>query len=153
MGKLFKYMKNEKGLTLVELLAVLVILGIIGSIAVPTVGNIISDSRDKAIIADAQMMVSGAQIALAAGEGVKDDPEEGDYTFDNEVLEKYVEGIELGDNDKVVYDSEGKSWTVYYSKLSDVEGYEVDGENGITKDEINEILSGDSDGEEGETTP
>ncbi len=34
-----KRLKNEKGLTLVELLAVIVILGIIAAIAVPSIGG------------------------------------------------------------------------------------------------------------------
>ena len=49
-----KRLKNEKGLTLVELLAVIVILGIIAAIAVPSIGGIIQDSRVKAVKADAQ---------------------------------------------------------------------------------------------------
>ena len=36
-----KRLNNEKGLTLVELLAVIVILGIIAAIAVPSIGGII----------------------------------------------------------------------------------------------------------------
>ena len=40
-----KRLKNEKGLTLVELLAVIVILGVIAAIAVPSIGNIIENSR------------------------------------------------------------------------------------------------------------
>lgn len=37
----------KKGFTLVELLAVIVILGIIAIIAVPTIFNLITDSREK----------------------------------------------------------------------------------------------------------
>ena len=37
----------KKGFTLVELLAVIVILGIIAIIAVPTIYNLITDSREK----------------------------------------------------------------------------------------------------------
>ena len=48
-----KRLNNEKGLTLVELLAVIVILGIIAAIAIPSIGNIIENSRVKAIKADA----------------------------------------------------------------------------------------------------
>lgn len=55
-------MKNEKGLTLVELLAVVVILGIIAAIAVPSIGNIIENSRVKAIKADALMVLSAADM-------------------------------------------------------------------------------------------
>ena len=41
-------MKNEKGFTLVELLAVIVILGVILVIAVPQVMNVIKNSKDDA---------------------------------------------------------------------------------------------------------
>ncbi|BAQ11586.1 prepilin-type N-terminal cleavage/methylation domain-containing protein [Bacillus sp. OxB-1] len=57
-----KRMKNEKGLTLVELLAVIVILGIIAAIAVPSIGNIIQNTREKAFIADAQNALSAANL-------------------------------------------------------------------------------------------
>lgn len=57
-----KRLKNEKGLTLVELLAVIVILGIIAAIAVPAIGNIIENSRVKAIKADAQNVLAAANI-------------------------------------------------------------------------------------------
>ena len=40
-----KRLNNEKGLTLVELLAVIVILGIIAAIAIPSIGNIIENSE------------------------------------------------------------------------------------------------------------
>ncbi|MEF3303762.1 type II secretion system protein [Paenibacillus sp. GYB003] len=39
---------NEKGLTLVELLAVIVILGVIAAIAVPAIGGVIKNSRENA---------------------------------------------------------------------------------------------------------
>lgn len=62
-----KRIKNEKGLSLVELLAVIVILGIIAAIAVPAIGNIINNQRDKAILSDISGMVSAAKIAVAEG--------------------------------------------------------------------------------------
>ena len=42
-----KRLNNEKGLTLVELLAVIVILGIIAAIAIPSIGNIIQNVEKK----------------------------------------------------------------------------------------------------------
>ncbi|WOV82941.1 type II secretion system protein [Sporosarcina jeotgali] len=60
-----KKLKNEKGLTLVELLAVIVILGIIAAIAVPSIGGIIDNSRIKAVKADAQTIISAANMYFA----------------------------------------------------------------------------------------
>ncbi|CAM5182954.1 Type IV pilus assembly protein PilA OS=Ureibacillus acetophenoni OX=614649 GN=SAMN05877842_10474 PE=4 SV=1 [Ureibacillus acetophenoni] len=57
-----KRLKNEKGLTLVELLAVIVILGIIAAIAVPAIGNIINDSEIKAVKANALNILNAANL-------------------------------------------------------------------------------------------
>ncbi|MFY3792778.1 type II secretion system protein [Ureibacillus sp. MALMAid1270] len=57
-----KRLNNEKGLTLVELLAVIVILGIIAAIAVPAIGNIVSNSQVKAIKADAANIINAANL-------------------------------------------------------------------------------------------
>ena len=46
-----RILRNKKGVTLVELLAVIVILGIIAAIAVPTIGGLISRQRENAAIA------------------------------------------------------------------------------------------------------
>lgn len=58
--------KNQKGLTLVELLAVIVILGIIAAIAVPAVGNIIENSKKDAHIANALMLLNAAKLYEAS---------------------------------------------------------------------------------------
>lgn len=54
--------KNEKGLTLIELLAVIVILAIISAIAIPSIGNIIDNSKYNAIKADAINVLNAAQL-------------------------------------------------------------------------------------------
>lgn len=124
MQKRMKLLKNQKGMTLVELLAVLVILGIIAAIAVPMIGNIINDSKDKAILADAQTILSGAKVAQANGEGEKND-KKGTITFNSAVLQNYVDGVTLEDTDSVIYNlpaenaTEG-TWSVTYSKLGDI---------------------------------
>lgn len=62
-------LKNSKGFTLVELLAVIVILGIIAGIAVPSIGNIIDNSKKDAHIANAKQMVEASRL-MVANEGI-----------------------------------------------------------------------------------
>lgn len=62
-----KRLKNEKGLTLVEVLAVVVILAIVAMIAIPAIGNLIENNRIKAIKADAINVISAAQIYYTEG--------------------------------------------------------------------------------------
>ena len=57
-----KLFKNKKGITLVELLAVLVILGIIAAIAVPTVSNLIENTRARADVESANSLVQAARL-------------------------------------------------------------------------------------------
>ena len=62
LNTLKKRIKNEKGLSLVELLAVIVILGIVAAIAIPAIGNIITNSKVKAEISDAIQVMNAANI-------------------------------------------------------------------------------------------
>lgn len=84
-----KRLKNQKGLTLVEVLAVVVILAIIAMIAIPAIGNIIENNRIKAIKADAVNVISAAHIYYTDGN-------EGTFgtTKDGKVLgADYIENI------------------------------------------------------------
>ena len=62
-----KQLKNQRGLTLVELLAVIVILAIIAAIAAVAIGNVINNSKDKAALSDAVMILEGAKLANLDG--------------------------------------------------------------------------------------
>ncbi len=61
-----KFLKNDKGLTLVELLAVIVILGIIAAIAVPSIGNIIEKSRADAVKSEGIQVLNAAKLFVAS---------------------------------------------------------------------------------------
>lgn len=77
-------MKEQRGFTLIELLAVIVILGIIAAIAVPSIGNVINKSQDKAKVAE------GLQIIQAAKLYVTDHPtdfEDADFTSNSGVID------------------------------------------------------------------
>ncbi|KGR84831.1 prepilin-type N-terminal cleavage/methylation domain-containing protein [Lysinibacillus odysseyi] len=79
-----KRMKDEKGLTLIELLAVIVILAIIAAIAIPAIGNIIDNSRVKAAKADAVNILNAANMYFT-------DEGAGKTTADKEALKTYVD--------------------------------------------------------------
>lgn len=58
-------MKNiKKGSSLVELLAVIVILGIVAAIAVPTIGSLLKNSRKKAVSLEMVNLVQGVERYL-----------------------------------------------------------------------------------------
>lgn len=75
MNKFKKQMKNEKGLTLIELLAVIVILAVIAAIAIPSIGNIIENSKYNAVKADALNVLSAANMYFV------DSPDKADVTI------------------------------------------------------------------------
>ena len=55
-------MKNNKGITLVELLIVIVILGIIAAVSIPAVGGIVENAQKDALLADATNLRSQANL-------------------------------------------------------------------------------------------
>jgi len=106
MGQLLKkHIKNEKGLTLIELLAVIVILGIIAAIAIPSIANIIKNSRFDAVKADAVQILNGAQTYVSSN----------DYTtgtLTEEQLDQYVENVTTFDDGyDVIVGTDGLTFT------------------------------------------
>ncbi|MCP1144179.1 type II secretion system protein [Lysinibacillus endophyticus] len=118
---MFKEMKkrvnNQKGLTLIELLAVVVILAIVAAIAVPAIGNIINNSRDKAILAEASNVLSAAKLAHIDN---KCTTASGTTTCNKAAITPYLDGVTLDDNDKAVLTDD--IWEVTYKKLEKIVG-------------------------------
>ena len=98
MRRIIKAWKNEKGLTLVELLAVVVILGIISAIAVPSIGGIIENSKRDAHLANAQQMISSAKLVavseLTTREGSTSAPANYYVTLDYLIDQGYLDQVE-----------------------------------------------------------
>lgn len=59
---MFNKIQNKKGVTLVELLAVIVIMGIVAAIAVPTIGNLIATQRANAAGATYDNILEAARL-------------------------------------------------------------------------------------------
>ena len=57
-------MENNKGFTLVELLAVIVILGLLMAIAIPSVTKYITQSRVKTLVSTIDSYVTAATTAV-----------------------------------------------------------------------------------------
>jgi type IV pilus assembly protein PilA len=82
-----KLLKKQEGFTLVELLAVIVILAIIAAIAIPAIGHIINSSREKAEVNDALQIIDAAKLYVT---------DHSDYTsgtpLDSTALGPYLNG-------------------------------------------------------------
>ena len=68
MKKIRKTMRREDGFTLVELLAVIVILGIILAIAIPAIGGVIGRAEDQADKASQDLAIDAARLYVVGGE-------------------------------------------------------------------------------------
>jgi len=93
VNRLRKMFKSEKGFTLVELLAVIVILGIIAAIAVPSIAGIIGGAKEDAQRANAMQMIEAARLAQASGlefDQVDTGNQDG-YTLDTLIDNGYLE--------------------------------------------------------------
>ncbi|MDE4083815.1 prepilin-type N-terminal cleavage/methylation domain-containing protein [Planococcus maritimus] len=86
-----KKLKDQKGMTLIELLAVIVIIAIIAAIAIPAISNLIQNSREDALVADAQNVLSAATLYFAENGDETEVGWDGTTTAGSNELEDYLE--------------------------------------------------------------
>ncbi|REJ21583.1 prepilin-type N-terminal cleavage/methylation domain-containing protein [Aeribacillus pallidus] len=84
MRKHVKLLKKEKGMTLIELLAVIIIIAIILAIAIPIIANVIGNSRERANVSEALNIISAAKLKYAQEGGTG-------LPYDADALEGYID--------------------------------------------------------------
>jgi len=125
--------KNEKGFTLVELLAVIVILGLLMAIAIPSVTKYITQSRKKTLISSVDSYVTAVTTAVNDNEFGALSKEDTMYYIpvsneeDNSCISLEKGGTDPFGNWKeayvvVNYDSDNYSYDYYFTFYDDA-GY------------------------------
>lgn len=121
LEKMKKRMKNEKGFTLVELLAVIVILGIILAITIPSVGGIISNAKKDTHDANMGLFENAARLYYVSGNSANE------VSLNKLEEEGYLEEIpenpttdSLYDSSKKVKNTDGKDFTYEDRSTSDL---------------------------------
>ena len=104
-------MKNKKGFTLVELLAVIVILALIMSIAIVSIGGVLQSTRQSTIKETAASIIDGVQKQLLINNRL----EAGYFTFGEALLEKGGKDSPLGGT--IVYNTTGSGTRIGNSSV------------------------------------
>lgn len=128
-------MKNNKGFTLVETIAVIIILGVVLSIAVPSITNVVKSTNKNRMISDAETFISEVKEYVES-DTIGNTPKDKKYKLVNikSKLSKSPYGKEYKKNSYV-------DITNYSVCLTDGE-YEATGEEGSIKVEKGKCLNG-----------
>lgn len=142
-------MKNKKGFTLVELLAVIVILGVLLMIAVPAVQNVIKKAKNNATQKQAELFIDAAKKMAIIDEATSDMVIYKLSDLDSDVDKNRFTGMVVGLKENGSYK--------YYIYLNDsVNKKTIGNNNGIfefaSEDKINEkVTDGVKEFKEGST--
>ena len=142
-------MKNSKGFTLVELLAMLVVLGILMVVAVPNITGIMRNNRLNGYKGDAKQMVEKTNIMVSKTKSIKK-PAAGecliftlDYLNTNDDLTAGPNGGLYNQEESfVIYTRQGQKYEYYVRLIEDVDGSSV-GMNFIQSDRIDSLTAED----------
>ncbi len=122
MKKFSQLLRNSRGLTLVELLAVVIILAIISTIAFVTITKVIDNAKKDAHIANAVQLINSAKLYEAGGGEIDSGVTSGDLNdagFIGELINPW--DTDDGDYEGTVNKSEDK-----YEVTLDSDGHECD---------------------------
>ena len=142
---------NNKGFTLVEILAMLVVLGILMAVAIPNITGIMRNNRLNGYKGDAKQMVEKTNIMVSKTKSIKK-PEIGecliftlDYLNTNDDLTAGPNGG-LYDQEEsfVVYTRQGQKYNYYVRLIEEVDGNRL-GMDFVKSDLIDNLTTEDID--------
>ncbi len=117
---------KKKGFTLVELLAVITLIGILGLITVPVINNTIKNSRKKAFKETLNAIVEAAKIYnadtdyLAINENKRIDVLDTNLKYENK--SEILDGVLYYNSGKYYFDY---VYSKYYCALGDIEDIDI----------------------------
>jgi type IV pilus assembly protein PilA len=116
---MFKHVNNKKGFTLVELLATIVVLGIVAAIATPAVLGVIEKSKKNAMVANARQMISATKTYVSENP----DTTATEVTLATLVADGFMEPIKDVDSSTAITNTSGSK--VAFTKASNQITYTV----------------------------
>ncbi|WP_096224781.1 type II secretion system protein [Geobacillus sp. FJAT-46040] len=129
-----RVLKNERGLTLIELLAVIVILGIVAAIAIPSIGGIINKSKNDAKIAEGIQIINAAKMYMTANSFTPDSANSSIQTLDETDLNDYLDSVDDSQYKVEVRQGNSGKYT-YYLKEHDSVGLVDTNNDGLASEE------------------